>query len=175
MMMNASRIILPEFASKALIGMSISIFRKNPSEPDSLEPVYWNGIYTGIKYQCVELARRYYLARFGVLFDDVVDARDIFSLHTLKDLMSGRIIFWQGYMNISTSPPPMPGSLLIWMTGDNFQKSGHVAVVVSVTKNYVYIIEQNYGQGKRKLPYRNGIIVSPGLVGWKMPPYMHVI
>jgi len=173
--MNASHIILLEFVSKALIGMSISIFRKNPSNPDSFEPVYWNGIYTGIKYQCVELARRYYLARFGTLFDDVVNARDIFSLHTLKDLMSGRIIFWQSYINISTSLPPMPGSLLVWMTGDNFQRSGHVAVVVSVTKNYVYIIEQNYGQGKRKLPYRNGVIVSPGLIGWKMPPYMHVI
>jgi len=153
----------------------IIIFRKNPNEPDSLEPVYWYGIYTGIKYQCVELARRYYLAKFGVLFDDVVNARDIFSLHTLKDLQSGRIIFWQGYINISTSPPPVEGSLLIWMTGDNFQKSGHVAVVISVTKNYVYIIEQNYGQGKRRLPYRNGIILSDGLLGWKMPPYMHAI
>jgi len=136
--------------------------------------MYYNGLYTGIKYQCVELARRYYLIYYGAIIQQVENAKDLFSVHTLRDSLTGRLFFWDGYMNISTSPRPVPGSLLIWGPCNEFPVTGHVAVVINVTRNYVYIIEQNYGQGRRRLPIRDGIVVcgkedSKGLMGWKMP------
>jgi len=151
--------------------MSITVYRQKPNEPISDESFYYNGTYTGIKYQCVELARRYYLINYGVYIPIMENAKDIFSMHMLYNMITGHPIFWDGYLNISTSPPPVRGSLLVWATGEGFEYTGHVAVVVNVTKQYVYIIEQNYGQGKRKLPIHNGAIVSQGLIGWKMPPY----
>jgi len=131
--------------------------------------MYYNGLYTGIKYQCVELARRYYLIYYGAIIQQVENAKDLFSVHTLRDFLTGRLFFWDGYMNISTSPKPVPGSLLIWGPCNEFPVTGHVAVVINVTRNYVYIIEQNYGQGRRRLPIRDGVVVSQGLMGWKMP------
>jgi len=145
------------------------IYRRKPGILED-EPFFYNGIYTGIKYQCVELARRYYLIKYGVLFQNVDIANDIFGLHMLVDFMSGQRLFWNTHLNISTSPRPVVGSLLIWAPLGLFEGTGHVAVVVNVSKNYVYIIEQNNGQGRRKLPIRDGVIVSKGLIGWKMPP-----
>ena len=131
--------------------------------------MYYNGVYTGIKYQCVELARRYYLINYGAIIQQVENAKDLFSVHTLRDSLTGWLFFWDGYMNISTSPRPVPGSLLIWGPCSEFPVTGHVAVVINVTRDYVYIIEQNYEQGKRRLPIRNGVVASKGLIGWKMP------
>ena len=149
--------------------MSIPIYRRKPGSAD--EPFFWNGIYTGIKYQCVELARRYYLMKYGVLFENIEYAKDIFGLRTLINIFTGQPVFWETQLNISTSVRPQIGSLLLWAPLDDFAQTGHVAIVVNVSKNYVYIIEQGHGQGKRKLPIRNGIIISKGLIGWKMPPF----
>ena len=151
--------------------MSVTIYRRKPGYREPDEPFFWNGIYTGIKYQCVELARRYYLIKYGALFQNVDSAKDIFSIRTLTSVITGQPIFWETRLNISTSVHPVPGSLLLWGPVDTFAHTGHVAVVVNVTKNYVYIIEQGFGQGKRKLPMRDGIIISKGLLGWKMPPF----
>jgi glutathionylspermidine amidase/synthetase len=150
--------------------MSVILYQRKPGITEQDEPFFYNGIYTGIKYQCVELARRYYLIKYGVLFQNVDIANDIFGLHMLIDFMSGQRMFWNTHLNISTSPRPVVGSLLIWAPLGLFEGTGHVAVVVNVSKNYVYIIEQNNGQGRRKLPVRDGVIVSKGLLGWKMPP-----
>jgi len=150
--------------------MSVTIYRRKPGYREPDEPFFWYGIYTGIKYQCVELARRYYLIKYGVLFKNIDSAKEIFGLRTLHHFITGQPIFWETRLNISTSVQPIPGSLLLWGPVDAFAPTGHVAIVVNVTKNYVYIIEQGFGQGKRKLPMRNGIIISKGLIGWKMPP-----
>jgi glutathionylspermidine amidase/synthetase len=117
----------------------------------------------------VELFRRYYLIHYGLLISDVPNAKDLFSQRTLFNIRTGIQQFWATELNIGTKLPS-PGSLLIWMPTKDFPLSGHVAVVTQVTKNYVYIIEQNYGTGRRRLPVRNGKIVSPGLIGWKDVP-----
>jgi len=151
--------------------MSIPIYRQKPGAQESDEPFFWNGFYTGIKYQCVELAQRYYLIKYGVLFPKIEYAKDIFGLRTLTHFLTGQPLFWETQLNISTSVRPPVGSLLLWAPVNAFAQTGHVAIVVNVSKNYVYIIEQGYGQGKRKLPIRDGIIISKGLIGWKIPPF----
>jgi len=106
----------------------------------------------------LEYAQRYYLLNYALLVPSLELISDLFTCHILTEFMTGRLVFWDTHMNLATSKRPVPGSLLIW--------TNHVAVVASVSKNYVYCTDP----GKRKLPIRNGVIVSEGLLGWKMPP-----
>jgi hypothetical protein len=147
--------------------MRVSIYKYQDMTDDSQESMYWNGIYTGIKYQCVELARRYYLIKYGLLFDNVRTAKDIVHLHTIYSMESKRYIQWPTYLNEGI---PIVGSLLIWDITDEFPKTGHVAIVTKVTQKYVEVIEQNYRTGRREIPIENGKLATKGLLAFKMPP-----
>ena len=133
------------------------------------EPVVWNGIYTGIKYQCVELARRYYLVKYNRLFEPVSTAKDLVGLTRIQDLETGAYVAWPTHLNKARSPRPVIGSLLLWAAEGAYAPDGHVSVVTYAGWNFVDIVEQNYGRGHRRLPIRDGIIASRGLLGWKQP------
>ena len=133
------------------------------------EPVLWNGIYTGIKYQCVELARRYYLVKYNRLFEPVSTAKDLVGLMRIMELDTGTYVAWPTHLNKADSPRPRIGSLLLWDAEGAYAPNGHVSVVTYVGWNFVDIVEQNYGRGHRRLPIRGGIIASRGLLGWKQP------
>jgi CHAP domain len=150
------------------VGMDITVYKREQKMADSEDPMYWNGIYTGIKYQCVELARRYYLIKYGLLFNEVRGAKDILSLNTIFNMESKRYILWPTYLNKGI--PPI-GSLLIWKPSQLYPASGHVAIVIASNRQYVDIIEQNYGLGQRRIPIENGQLKSEGLLGLKLPPY----
>ena len=45
---------------------------------------FLNGVSTGFKYQCVELARRYLIINHGVTFESIPMAYDIFDLKSVK-------------------------------------------------------------------------------------------
>ena len=147
--------------------MDITIYRNNTPN-DSQESMYWNGIYTGIKYQCVELARRVYLINYGLLFEEVRRAKEIANVQTIYHMEHKRYVYWPTYMNIGV---PVVGSLLIWDVTEEFPKTGHIAVVIRVTQKYVEVVEQNYGLGRRRIPIVNGNLKSKGLFAFKFPPY----
>lgn len=147
--------------------MEITLYKQDSATNNSDEPIYWNGIYTGIKYQCVELARRYYLIKYGLLFEEVRGAKDIMNLQTIYHMENKRYVQWPTYMNTGL---PMVGSLLIWDASEQFSY-GHVAIVTGITQKYVEVIEQNYGTGRRQIPIENGNLKSKGLLAFKMPPY----
>jgi len=117
----------------------------------------------------MDLVQRYYLFHYGMLIQPVAMLTDLFSLHTLTEFGTGRLLFWDTHMNLTTSGRPVVGSILVWMGGE-FGTLGHAAIVTGVSKSAVQIIEQGYGRGKRVLPMKDGIIRSDGLMGWKMPP-----
>jgi hypothetical protein len=146
--------------------MRITLYKRDITD-DSQESMYWNGIYTGIKYQCVELARRYYLIKYGLLFDEVRMAKDIAHLHTIYSMENKRYIQWPTYLNAGL---PIVGSLLIWDITKEYPQS-HVAIVTKVTQKYVEVIEQNYGSGRRQIPIEGNRVISKGLLAFKMPPY----
>ena len=146
--------------------MRITLYKRDITD-DSQESMYWNGIYTGIKYQCVELARRYYLIKYGLVFDEVRMAKDIAHLHTIYSMENKRYIQWPTYLNAGL---PIVGSLLIWDITKEYPQS-HVAIVTKVTQKYVEVIEQNYGSGRRQIPIENGKLATKGLLAFKMPPY----
>jgi hypothetical protein len=114
----------------------------------------------------MDLIQRYYLLHYGMLIQPIATLSDLFSLHTLTEFGTGRLLFWDTHMNLTTSVRPVVGSILVWMGGG----LEHAAIVTGVSKSAVQIIEQGYGRGKRVLPMKDGIIRSDGLVGWKMPP-----
>jgi glutathionylspermidine amidase/synthetase len=146
--------------------MRVSIYKHEDMTNDSQESMYWNGIYTGIKYQCVELARRVYLINYGLLFEEVRGAKEIANVQTIYHMEHKRYVYWPTYMNAGV---PVVGSLLIWDVTEEFPKTGHIAVVTRVTQKYVEVVEQNYGTGRRRIPIVNGNLKSKGLFAFKFP------
>jgi glutathionylspermidine amidase/synthetase len=100
---------------------------------------YINGIFTGLKYQCVELARRYWLIEYGVIFESIPNAYDIFPLEFATRVHDQVQIPMYSYNN----GLPRKGDLLIWAAEGYYKDTGHVAVVVDVQSDYLDIVEQN--------------------------------
>jgi glutathionylspermidine amidase/synthetase len=101
-----------------------------------------NGEYTGFKWQCVELGRRYWLESRGVVFDSIPMAYDIFRLKYVRDVQQN--VVWRLKQCVNGGETiPAEGDLVIWDEGGFFERTGHVAVVVGCTDEYVDIAEQN--------------------------------
>lgn len=91
------------------------------------------GVTTGLKWQCVEFVRRYYLQIFGI---------DLRSMHT------GNANTWYnnaGKMKLANYPNgsksrPQVRDILVSSGGP----SGHVAIVKSVSDTQVCVVEQNF-------------------------------
>lgn len=103
---------------------------------------FFNGVFTGYRFQCVELARRYLLINNGAIFESIPMAYDIFNLHFLKRVADNILIRLEAHPNDSKILP-IKGSLLIWEPHGEFKITGHVAIIIRVTENYVDIVEQN--------------------------------
>jgi len=104
---------------------------------------YVDGIYMGHKWQCVEFARRFLYLNRGQVFDDVGMAYEIFELTSIRDLEHDRRLPMRSFEN-GARRPPEPGCLLIWDAGGEFERTGHVAVVVEVHDECVRVAEQNF-------------------------------
>ncbi|OQR96401.1 bifunctional glutathionylspermidine amidase/glutathionylspermidine synthetase [Achlya hypogyna] len=101
-----------------------------------------NGTYTGLKWQCVELARRFLFINHGLLFASVDGAVDIFNLTSIAVAGSNTSIPFVAHPQGGPTPPVL-GSLLIYDSVGKFSPWGHVAVVVNVADNHIDIAEQN--------------------------------
>lgn len=141
------------------------------------EPVYWRGVFTGLRYQCVELARRYLLQTRGLVFDRVDFAHEILALPHLKDPFrpEAALVPWPAHPNWDYSPAACPaGSLILWGSAGFYEPTGHVAVVVRSAPAWVEIVEQNEETTRRRLPVVEGRIqcTRPDTVitGWKPLP-----
>ncbi|OQR87457.1 bifunctional glutathionylspermidine amidase/glutathionylspermidine synthetase [Achlya hypogyna] len=104
---------------------------------------YHDGFFTGVRWQCVELARRYLLVRHGVTFESINFAYEIFNQTTRFASVESRALVAVRRHTNGSHVRPVKGSLLIWDHGGINTYTGHVAVVVNVQDTYVDIIEQN--------------------------------
>jgi glutathionylspermidine amidase/synthetase len=102
-------------------------------------------VYVGIRWQCVEYARRYLVINKNVSFESIDNAYQIFNLTTVNDLTTTDgtkpfLSFENGNVN-----PPEVGDLIIYPQLKSVP-TGHVAVVskVDLKQGYVAIAEQNY-------------------------------
>ncbi len=140
-------------------------------------PFFVNNTFTGIKWQCVEYARRWLLKNFGVVYGDVDIAADIWNLEFVRVLGSEQQKTFKSILNGSRQHGLQTGDLLIY--ADAFYGTGHVAVVLKVDeqKHQVYVGEQNFnnqiweGDYARTIPYvkRDDEIwlLDAYLLGWK--------
>ncbi len=101
-----------------------------------------DGIFTGYKWQCVELARRYLYLNHGYVFDDIAMAYDIFRLREVRRIGDEARLPLKSFRN-GAKRHPEPGCMLIWNEGGEFEITGHVAIVTEVFPDRVRCIEQN--------------------------------
>ena len=135
------------------------------------------GVYTGIKWQCVEFARRWLLVNKGVVYGDVDVAADIWSkISVFKRVADGKEIPVQAHLNGSVQSPEV-GDLLIY--AKEFLNTGHVAVITAVNtaEGMIEVAEQNFANSKWPGGYARKIemvqhngknwLLDPYLIGWK--------
>ena len=104
--------------------------RKNDTKKSGVK--YFN---TGIKWQCVEYARRYLQTTRGITFANVKGA---FEIPRAKfSTLDGASVKKTNDLKV--------GSLVIWPKKyKNNAPYGHVAVVSKIKPNGIYVAEQNY-------------------------------
>lgn len=113
----------------------VSIYSNKRNENGENKKNYYNGVFTGIKWQCVEYARRYLIIKHGITFSEVASAFEI---------PNAKFTTLNGD-NVMISNELQEGSLIVW---PSYYKSnspdGHVAVVSSILPNGITVVEQNY-------------------------------
>ncbi len=137
-----------------------SFFEKKPGMPvDSLNGVvvYYNGAVgnvwgrntsadgynIGLKYQCVEFAKRYYYEHLHHKMPyDRGHAKDFFRTGIADGSMNSERNLRQ-YTNGSKSKP-RPDDMLV-LDGTVFNRYGHIAIISRVSDSEIEIIQQNPG------------------------------
>ncbi len=96
---------------------------------------YYNGVKTGLEWECVEFINRYYLQYYGEnIRGNGGDAKDYYSSAEDRGLLA--------YQNDGTVPPRV-GDILVSERG----YYGHVAIVREVYADMIVVIQQNWFQG----------------------------
>jgi len=125
----------------------------------------------GLKYQCVEFVKRYYYQHLHhKMPNSFGHAKDFFD----PDVKDGELNAKRGliqYSNPSISKPKADD--LVVMSGTNFNKYGHVAIISKVMENEIEIIQQNPGPSANsrvtyKIVYTEGKwkIENDRILGW---------
>jgi hypothetical protein len=144
---------------------------KNNNECKSDELNYNNGYFTGIKWQCVEYARRYVQTVFGVTFSQVDSAYEIpnaiftrlednkiiepsinninyffkkKSLDSLTNSLKKSLDLLSSTLIIWPKDYELDDSLNILKDAKHSYPHGHVAIIVLANKDGLYVAEQNY-------------------------------
>ena len=136
-----------KFGDKIGTFKGVDAYSNQLGKTNSLDPNYYNGIYTGQKWQCVEFARRYLIMKEGITFSDVDSAFEIpkAQFKTLdgilvkmsNDLKQGSLIVWPKDNEKSNKQSDEKGY-------EKRSPDGHVAVVSFITPFGVTVVEQNY-------------------------------
>ncbi len=141
-----------------------------------LEPNREKDTYTGLKWQCVEFARRWLLNQTGVVYGDVDTAADIWKLHTVTRVSDGTPLPFESHLNGAPTVPQV-GDLLIY--AKEYLNTGHVAIITQVDKHsgVLNIAEQNFANAKWPADYARTLpmvekagkywILDGYLLGWK--------
>ena len=104
-------------------------------------------IYCGIKWQCVEYVRRYLILTYGISFENVKNAYDIFKKNIIfYKIKDESLVGIKKYINGLSKTMPKISNLIVWNGDDNFLKYGHVAVIVNIIGKNLYICEQNFNE-----------------------------
>jgi len=133
-------------------------------------------IYTGMKWQCVEYARRWLIENKGYTFNSVKYAYQIWDLDNAKNIYTNDYKKFKKFKNLKTKVRPEVGDMLIQDNTHNV--AGHISIITSVNKNFITIAEQNYtndnwenSDSARKLNIKKNkdgsyIVHDKTIIGW---------
>lgn len=100
----------------------------------------------GIPCQCVELIRRYFNLYYGLTFESVIDAYEMFyKINYLRNIANKTITLdtiYAGYIPLSNNSICV-GDIVFWKRNIKNGNYGHVAIVVYVANGTVVIAQQN--------------------------------
>jgi hypothetical protein len=119
-------------------------------------------IYCGIKWQCVELVRRWLIINKSITFQQINYAYELFYNEILFFNPFNESIVTVNIHNNGSKIKPHIGSLIIWDSTDKYI-TGHVAVVVNIDNNYIYISEQNWTFNKWSNNYSRSILINKNI------------
>ena len=129
-----------------ILGSNNGVIGYSNGKSGSAWPNYEGFIFTGISWQCVEYSRRWLLKQKHLVFGSVNCASDIWHLNDLS-----YVYYYPFYSTIpfyrvpnSSKCQPKQGNILIYSRGSGDMTHGHVAVITKVTKNEVFIAEENW-------------------------------
>ncbi|KAG5495260.1 hypothetical protein JKF63_02315 [Porcisia hertigi] len=147
---------------KKYMNLTVPVPNKELDEQMSVSSEF----YTGMAWQCVEYARRYWMQRGNPLpayFDDVKGASDIWNL-TFVRLVSNKSAmlplrrFMNGDSVTQAVDMPKVGDLIIYPIQPGGFPYGHVAVIGKVeiaNPGAIYVAEQNWKNIVWPSPYHN--------------------
>ena len=134
-----------------------------------------NNIYTGIQWQCIEYVRRWYIIVLNLTFPSIEHAIDLWTIDYVYHPITNKQYRFYSILNGSDVEPKL-ADVLIFKKSQHY-KYGHVAIITRVTKDAIYLAEQNMSEKKwsrpfsRKIKRRVDIIMDPLVLGWKTIGY----
>lgn len=141
------------------------------------QPSIHNGIYMGLKRQCVEFTRRWLYINKGLVYSDVDIAADVWDkIDFYIQVASRKKLPVRNFINGSGCAPEV-GDLLVYC--EKYLNTGHVAVVtnVDIGSGTVSTAEQNYGNKYQVAGHKRSIamyqkdnaywLLDGYLIGWK--------
>lgn len=132
-----------------------------------------DGYNLGLKYQCVEYVKRYYLKIFNHKMPDASgNAKDLFD-DSLSDVALNAKRGLMQFRNVRHEKPKINDILVYGRSPGN--PFGHVGIITKVTDDEIEFIQQNHGMKSRqklKLSVFQGIynIVDYDILGWLRMP-----
>ena len=128
-----------KFGDKIGVFDGVAAYSNQKDETKSKTSNFYNGKYTGRRWQCVEFVRRYLISKRGVTFSNVTSAFEI---------PKARFTRLNG-VPVQPTNELKVGSIIVWPK--NYQKmspNGHVAIVSSISSSGINVVEQNYIDNK---------------------------
>ncbi|CAF1551282.1 unnamed protein product, partial [Didymodactylos carnosus] len=176
-MINGETQLAPFNHILGIASTNVPAYSNEDDEYFHLEQHYFQGIFTGMKWQCVEFARRWLLMRKSCVFKNIRCAADMWTDLTSVERVTDAQQFLLAAHPNGSAEAPKHDSLLIYSRSAE-QPVGHVAIITEVGQDFIRIAEQNnkshYWSGNyaRQIPlvFESGVYYikdEDEVCGWK--------
>lgn len=118
---------------------------------------YVGNIITGIKWECIEFVRRYFVKRYHMIFVSVKNVYDMINLKDFFDFLNFEKVPLKLF-KISDNYKPKIDDIVLF----NYEDTGHVAIISNLTNisNIVEICEQNWEKPWENKNYSRKICIN---------------
>ena len=162
----------PEVGSIIDSHNGVSVYYNGKFKNVSGRNVTTDGYNLGLKWQCVEFAKRYYYEKYGLKMPDSYGHAKDFFIKELPDVaMNKKRGMWQ-YRNTRYVAPKVDDLIIYGPTKSN--PFGHMGIITSIKDGEIDMIQQNMGKKSRQklvLAEFQGIytVADFNVLGWLRP------